>query len=85
MSGFKMAVENDQPVVKDIQPFSQIASMACPMVYASLEAYAITGDTTYAKTAGKLGTWLLAAIRQIKPSMIPPTAVLLTALVRPPK
>ncbi|MEZ4956156.1 MAG: hypothetical protein R2825_21540 [Saprospiraceae bacterium] len=61
MSGFKMAVENDQPVVKDIQPFSQIAYGLRPMVYASLEAFAITGDTTFAETAGKLGTWLFGS------------------------
>jgi hypothetical protein len=42
----------------DVKAFPQIAYDRRPMVLAALEAYRITGDTTYAHIAGQLAGWL---------------------------
>ncbi|MCB9049738.1 MAG: hypothetical protein H6556_09920 [Lewinellaceae bacterium] len=55
--GFQLAREADSLVLRDYHQFPQIAYGIRPMVFASLEAYAITGDTTFAHTAGRLATW----------------------------
>ena len=57
MHAFKVSHESDSLFAVDYQSFPQIAYNIRPMVYASLEAYSITGDTTYAVTAGRLATW----------------------------
>jgi hypothetical protein len=41
----------------EVQKYSQIAYGIRPMITASLSAYNITGDTTYAMLAGKLACW----------------------------
>ena len=53
-------VENqvDSLVARDLQAFPQIAYNIRPMVYASLEAYAVTGDTSFVETAARLTAWL---------------------------
>jgi len=58
ISGFSVAKEADSLVMKDYRQFPQIAYGIRPMVFASMEAYAITGDTTYANTARRLASWL---------------------------
>ncbi len=55
--GFKLSREADSLVIRDQRQFPQIAYGIRPMVFAALEAFAITGDTAYAHTAGRLGAW----------------------------
>ncbi|MEO1262666.1 MAG: hypothetical protein AAFZ15_27920 [Bacteroidota bacterium] len=57
LSGLSMSAEDDLPIVKEVQSFPQIAYGMRPMINASLEAYDITGDLTFAETAGHLATW----------------------------
>lgn len=57
ISGFKVTLEADSLRVRDLRQFPQIAYNIRPMVYASLEAFAITGDPAYAATAGRLAAW----------------------------
>ena len=57
MNGFKVAQGTDSLEMLDFRPFPQIAYGIRPMVFASLEAFSITGDTTYAEIAGNLAKW----------------------------
>ncbi|MCB9352488.1 MAG: hypothetical protein H6573_34140 [Lewinellaceae bacterium] len=57
ISGFKVVSQSDSLLMQDGRQFPQIAYNIRPMVYASMEAFAITGDTTYARTAGQLAGW----------------------------
>jgi hypothetical protein len=58
-NGFSVVREPDSLRMTDLQPFPQIAYNLRPMIFASLEAYAVTGDTTFAHTAAALGSWFL--------------------------
>lgn len=60
-AGFKVVKEADSLKVREFNQFPQIAYNIRPMIYASLEAYAITGDTTYFQTAERLAAWLSGA------------------------
>lgn len=55
---FSLAREGDSLVVRDYRQFPQIAYDLRPMVFAALEAFAITGEVAYAKTAARLAAWL---------------------------
>ncbi len=57
VSQFKIIYENDSITESDFQSFPQIAYGITPMVFASLEAYIITGDESYANLAGDIATW----------------------------
>ncbi|MCB0570404.1 MAG: hypothetical protein KDC66_11595 [Phaeodactylibacter sp.] len=61
VNGFRLAREGDSLALADIQQFPQIAYGVRPMVFASLEAFAITGDTAYAQTAGRLAAWFFGS------------------------
>ena len=61
ISGFKVVGQGDTLLVQDSRQFPQIAYNLRPMVYASMEAFAITGDTAYAHTAGQLASWFFGA------------------------
>lgn len=54
---FKVVKNGDNTVLTDVKPFSQIAYNIRPMVFASLEAFAVTDDEQYARTAGQLASW----------------------------
>ncbi len=54
---FSIVNNNDSLVMDDYSQFPQIAYCITPMIYASLEAYAITKDNNFAKEAGNLATW----------------------------
>ncbi|HQU61032.1 MAG TPA: hypothetical protein PLU64_17615, partial [Saprospiraceae bacterium] len=58
LNGFKVVKEADSLLMQEYQQFPQIAYAIRPMAFASLEAFSITGDTTYAVTAGRLASWL---------------------------
>ena len=54
---FKIINENDSITESNFHSFPQIAYGITPMVFASLEAYIITGDESYANLAGDIATW----------------------------
>lgn len=54
---FKIIMNNDSITESDFQSFPQIAYGITPMIFASLEAYIITGDESYATLAGDIATW----------------------------
>lgn len=54
---FKVVKTTEKLELRDVKPFSQIAYDIRPMVFASVEAYRFTGDTTFAGTAEQLATW----------------------------
>ncbi|MCK5823340.1 MAG: hypothetical protein KAG95_05010 [Bacteroidales bacterium] len=56
---FSIVNNNDSLVMDDYSRFPQISYSITPMIYASLEAYAITKDNNFAKDAGNLATWFL--------------------------
>jgi hypothetical protein len=56
-SEFRLIWNNDSLILNDLHKFPQISYGIRPMVFASLEAYNITGDETYAILSGRLATW----------------------------
>lgn len=54
---FKIIMNNDSITESDFHSFPQIAYGITPMISASLEAYIITGDESYATLAGNIATW----------------------------
>lgn len=54
---FKIHPAEEGYKISDQKPFPQIAYGLEPMIMAALEAYKVTGDTVYARTAGELGCW----------------------------
>ena len=61
ISGFKVVMQGDSLLMQDDRQFPQIAYNIRPMVYASMEAFAVTGDTSYAHTAGELASWFFGS------------------------
>ena len=57
LSDFRITCSNDSILIHDLHSFPQISYGIRPMIFASLEAYRITGDEVYAILAGKLTTW----------------------------
>lgn len=57
INGFKVIKDSTGLDSSDFRRFPQIAYNVRPMVLASLEAFSITGDSTFAATAGRLATW----------------------------
>lgn len=57
ISAFTLEKKEDDIEIIDLKVFDQIAYGLRPMIFASLEAFTITGDSTYAKTAGNLASW----------------------------
>ncbi|MCK5134932.1 MAG: hypothetical protein KAR19_04030 [Bacteroidales bacterium] len=57
LSDFKVASSNDSIFIYNLHSFPQISYGIRPMIFASLEAYHITGDEVYATLAGTLTTW----------------------------
>lgn len=60
-AGFKAVQEADSLNMQEFNQFPQIAYNVRPMVFASLEAFSITGDTSYLQTARRLSDWLSGA------------------------
>jgi len=56
---FRIIRKNDSLLAIDVNKFPQISYDIRPMIFASLEAYNITEDESYAIKAGKLATWYL--------------------------
>lgn len=57
LSDFKISMSNNTIVKQDFNSFPQIAYGISPMIFASLEAYLITGNESYATQAGEIATW----------------------------
>ena len=57
ISDFRLVRSIDSLKLRDLESFPQIAYGIRPMIFASLEAYLITGDVAYAIQAGKLAMW----------------------------
>ena len=57
LSEFKITTNNDSIIKQDFSLFPQIAYGISPMIFASLEAYIITGEKSYANLAGDIATW----------------------------
>lgn len=57
-AGFKVIVESDSLNILEFNSFPQIAYNVRPMIFASVEAWTITGDTLYLQTAERLAAWL---------------------------
>ena len=57
LSYFKLKIEDGKMLGAGKNQFSQIAYDISPMVFALLEAYRVTGESRYAKEAGKIAQW----------------------------
>ncbi|MEN8227951.1 MAG: hypothetical protein ABFS38_07325 [Bacteroidota bacterium] len=57
LSDFRISSSNDSILIHDLHSFPQISYGIRPMIFASLEAYQVTGDEFYANLAGQLTTW----------------------------
>ena len=57
ISDFRLVRNIDSLKLRDLESFPQIAYGIRPMIFASLQAYLITGDVAYAIQAGKLAMW----------------------------
>lgn len=57
LNEFKLAKESGEMIIRDLKRFPQISYGIRPMVYASLEAYEITGKEDYAKLVRELVMW----------------------------
>ena len=54
---FRLKKPIDQIIITDYKQAPQIAYGVRPMIYACLEAYKVTGDSSYAKQAGNISSW----------------------------
>ncbi len=59
LSSFSIAKKNDEYIPIEIKQYSQIAYNFRVMVYACIEAYNITKDSSYAIMAGEIASWFL--------------------------
>ena len=59
LSYFKVKEQNRHMVTAETSQYSQIAYCIRPMVFALLEAYKITSDSTYAIKAGRVAQWFI--------------------------
>jgi len=57
ISEFSLIRNNDSLLLREVESFPQISYGIRPMIFASLEAYHITGDEAYAILASKLTLW----------------------------
>ena len=57
LSYFKVQRDHNKYEIVESSKFSQIAYCLSPMIFALLEAYNITLDSSYAKNAGKIAQW----------------------------
>ena len=57
LAAFSVTRVESEYRIKNEKQFSQIAYDIRPMVWASLKAFEITGDSSYAKQAGELSSW----------------------------
>jgi hypothetical protein len=57
LNEFNLTKENGEMIIRDLKRFPQISYGIRPMVYASLEAYEITGKEAYARLASELVMW----------------------------
>jgi hypothetical protein len=57
ISDFRLIRDNDSLRATDFHRFPQISYGIRPMVFASMEAFNITGDEAYARLAGELASW----------------------------
>ena len=73
INSFSILPQGEQFIMSDRQDFSQIAYGIRPMVWASLEAYKVTGQEKYAKLAGEIACWLLGKNVARKPIYDPAT------------
>ncbi len=58
-SSFQVKLVNNVLTGYNQKDFEQIAYGIRPMVFAAIDAYAVTGDERYSDMAGHLGAWLL--------------------------
>ncbi|MBN2365923.1 MAG: hypothetical protein EH225_07945 [Calditrichaeota bacterium] len=58
LSYFELTFVADTVAISDIRKYPQIAYNFRPMVWASLEAYEVSGSEKYARQAGELACWL---------------------------
>ncbi len=61
VSGFEVIRPGDSLKMQNFRQFPQIAYNIRPMVYAAMEAYALTGEAGYARTAAQLAGWFWGA------------------------
>ncbi|NOQ97229.1 MAG: hypothetical protein GQ561_03615, partial [Calditrichae bacterium] len=57
LAAFSITRVESEYRIENEKQFSQIAYDIRPMVWASLKAFKITGDSSYAKQAGELSSW----------------------------
>ena len=57
LAAFSVTRVESEYRIENEKQFSQIAYDIRPMVWASLKAFEITGDNSYAKQAGELSSW----------------------------
>lgn len=57
LSNFTITIRNDSILIQNVHSFPQIAYGIRPMIYASLEAYKLTGEEAFASQAGELAMW----------------------------
>jgi len=72
ISAFRLDCEQGCQV-RDEKQFPQIAYGLRPMITAALEAYRVTADTTYARTAALLGAWYFGRNASGRPMYDPAT------------
>jgi hypothetical protein len=56
-SDFRLVRRHDSLLIQDLHKFPQISYGIRPMIFASMKAYDITEDETYARLACRLATW----------------------------
>jgi hypothetical protein len=59
LSSFSIAKKNDKYIPIETKQYSQIAYNFRVMVYACIEAYNITKDSSYASMAGEIASWFI--------------------------
>jgi hypothetical protein len=75
----------DETIISDSNQFPQIAYIIRPMVFACLEAFEITNDSSYAELAGNIACWLLGDNISNIPMYNPTTGMVYDGIVSPEK
>ncbi len=83
LNEFQIQKQDNELITADTKEFPQISYMIRPMVYASLEAYQITDDSSYALKAAEIASWFFGNNRAEEQMYFPETGKCFDGILSP--
>jgi len=83
LNEFQIQKQDNELIAADTKEFPQISYMIRPMVYASLEAYQITDDSSYALKAAEIASWFFGNNRAEEQMYFPETGKCFDGILSP--